>query len=76
MKTFASALLLATLASAENMFDLKQSIEQTLFERQRGELVSEELRSATSGAIVGVKTYENHEERNISFPHDPTGEFR
>ena len=77
MKTFASAVLLATLASAENMFDLKQSMETLLNERAtRGELVSEELRSATSGAIVGVKTYENHEERNISFPHDPTGEFR
>jgi hypothetical protein len=75
MKNFASALLLATLASAENIFDMKQAIEQTLFERARGELLSEELKSASSGAIVSVKTYENHEDRNISFAHDPTGEW-
>lgn len=75
MKTFASALLLATLACAENVFDMKHAIETALFERARGELLTEELRSATSGAIVSIKTYENHEDRHISFAHDPTGEW-
>ncbi len=75
MKTFASALLLATLACAENVFDMKHAIETALFERARGELLAEELRSATSGAIVSIKTYENHEDRHISFAHDPTGEW-
>ena len=69
---FASAMLLAATASATNVFSVQDAIKQSLF----GSLLSHESRIASSGAMVEEKVFDNHVERTISFPSDPTGEYR
>ena len=64
MKTFVAALLFASLASAENTFDLQAEMAKFL---THGKLLSEDVRVASSGAVVEEKTYERHIERTISF---------
>jgi len=39
-------------------------------------MISAETKLASSGAMVDEKVFENHVERHISFPHDPTGEYK
>jgi hypothetical protein len=76
MKSFASAVLLATLASAENVFDLKDAMEKVIKKTDAGELLSQHTRMASSSAMVEENIFANHVERFISFPDDPTGQYR
>ena len=65
-------MLLAVTASATNVFSVQDALKEQLY----GGLLRHEGRIASSGAMVEEKVYDNHVERTISFPADPTGEYR
>jgi hypothetical protein len=66
------ALLGASLASAAHVFDMQEKFEKVM---THGQLLTETVKVASSGAVVEEKTYERHIERTISFAQDPNKEF-